>query len=69
MMQGRVEGGPAEPAPPRRYRVAPRGSGWAVTVNNASTRPLPERASAERLAARLQAQADRLNRDQHRIAQ
>jgi hypothetical protein len=49
--------------------VAPRGSGWAVTVNNASTRPLPERASAERLAARLQAQADRLNRDQHRIAQ
>ncbi|WP_354038857.1 hypothetical protein [Brevundimonas sp. UYEF29] len=56
-------------APPRRYRVVPRASGWAVAINNACTRPLPDRISAERLAARLQAEADRLNRDQHRQTQ
>lgn len=66
MMQGHVEGGAADPVPPRRYRVVRRASGWAVAVNNASTRPLPDRSAAERLAARLQAEADRLNRDQHR---
>jgi len=69
MMQGHVEGGAADPVPPRRYRVVPRASGWAVAINNASTRPLPDRSSAERLAARLQAEADRLNRDQHRRPQ
>ncbi|MFN7109993.1 MAG: hypothetical protein ACK4M2_00015 [Brevundimonas sp.] len=47
----------------------PRAAGWAVAVNGAATRPLPDRAAAERLAARLQAEADRLNRDQHRRAQ
>ncbi|WP_426023179.1 hypothetical protein [Brevundimonas sp. PWP3-1b1] len=47
----------------------PRASGWAVAVNQATTRPLPDRASAERLAMRLQAEADRLNRDQHRRTQ
>ena len=69
MMQGHVEGGITRAAPPRRYRVVPRASGWAVAVNNACTRPLPDRISAERLAARLQAEADRLNRDQHRRTQ
>jgi hypothetical protein len=65
MMQGHVEGG-ADPVPPRRYRVAPLGCGWVVTVNGAATRPMKDRGAAERLAARLQAEADRLNRDQHR---
>ena len=69
MMQGHVEGGTADPVPPRQYRVVPRASGWAVAVNQATTRPLPDRASAERLAMRLQAEADRLNRDQHRRTQ
>ncbi|MFA4940781.1 hypothetical protein [Brevundimonas sp.] len=69
MMQGHVEGGAAAPVPPRRYRVVPRASGWAVAVNKATTRPLSDRASAERLAARLQAEGDRLNRDQHRRTQ
>jgi hypothetical protein len=69
MMRGYVEGGAAYPAPPRRYRVVPSASGWAVAVNDATTRPLPDRATAERLAARLQAEADRLNRDQHRWVQ
>lgn len=69
MMQGHVEGGAADPAPSRRYRVVPRAAGWAVAVNGAATRPLPDRYAAERLAARLQAEADRLNRDQHRRTQ
>lgn len=69
MMQGHLEGGAADPAPPRRYRVVARAMGWAVAINGAATRPLPDRAGAERLAASLQAQADRLNRDQHRRAQ
>ena len=68
MMQGHVEGGVTRAAPPRRYRVVLRARGWAVAVNNASP-PLPDRISAERLAARLQAEADRLNRDQHRLTQ
>ncbi len=69
MMQGRLEGRAADPAPPRRYRVVARAGGWAVAVHGATTRHLPDRAAAERLAARLQAEADRLNRDQHRRAQ
>ena len=69
MMQGHVEGGAAASVPPRRYRVVARASGWAVAVNQATTRPLPDRASAKRLAARLQAEADRLNRDQHKRTQ
>ena len=69
MMQGHLEGGTADSVPPRRYRVVPRAAGWAVAVNGAATLPLPDRATAERLAARLQAEADRLNRDQHRRAQ
>ena len=69
MMQGQLEGGTAVSVPPRRYRVVARAAGWAVAVNGAATRPLPDRAAAERLAARLQAEADRLNRDQHRRAQ
>ena len=67
MMQGHVEGGVTRPAPPRRYRVVPRASGWAVAVNNACTRPLPDRISAERLAARLQAEADRLAKERREL--
>ncbi|WP_395945420.1 hypothetical protein [Brevundimonas sp.] len=66
MMQGHVEGGAVDPAPPRRYRVVPCDAGWAVAVNGAATRPLPDCVAAERLAARLQAEADRLDRNQHR---
>ena len=69
MMQGHIEGGAAHRALPKRYRVVPRGSGWAVAINNAATRPMPDRSAAERLAARLQAEADRLDRDQHRRTQ
>lgn len=44
---------------PRTYEVVCRSGGWCVCVNGCATRPLPRR-EAERLARRLQAQADRL---------
>lgn len=69
MMQGRLEHREVDPALPRRYRVVARAGGWAVAVHGAMTRPLPDRGAAEMLAARLQAEADRLNRDQHRRTQ
>jgi len=40
-----------------------------VAIDNAATRPMPDRSAAERLAARLQAEVDRLDRDQHRRTQ
>lgn len=45
---------------PRLYIVAPRANGWSVSVNGACTRPFADRTAAERIAATLQRQADRL---------
>lgn len=44
----------------RRYTVVPRAGGWSVSVNGACTRPFMNRQAAEKIAATLQRQADRL---------
>lgn len=44
----------------RRYTVVPNAGGWSVSVNGACTRPFADRQAAERIAATLQRQADRL---------
>lgn len=44
----------------RRYTVVRRANGWSVCVNGACTHPFASRRAAERIAATLQRQADRL---------
>lgn len=44
----------------RRYTVVPRADGWSVSINGACTHPFASRQAAERIAATLQRQADRL---------
>lgn len=62
MMSGYVSPSSEPPSRrPTRYRVVRSGGGWCVSVNGCSTRPLPDRDSAERLARRLQNQWDHLN--------
>lgn len=58
MMQGCMDGAEPRPRRDRRYRVIAVKDGWAVAINGATTRPCRDRHQAERLARRLQAEAD-----------
>lgn len=51
---------------PRRYAVIPRAGGWSVSLNGACTRPFADKDAAERIAAQLQRQRDRLNQTRGR---
>lgn len=51
---------------PRRYRVVRAWKGWRVAINGCRARPLTDRGEAERLAERLQKEADHLS---HRSTQ
>ncbi len=61
MMSGYTDGSSFGPRRSRTYAVVARNDGWCVAVNGCSTRALPDRASAERIARDLQHQADVLS--------
>jgi hypothetical protein len=58
MMSGYMDGAPSGRRRSRAYAVVARNDGWCVAVNGCSTRSLPDRAAAERIARDLQHQAD-----------
>lgn len=60
MMSGFVDGRPATPVNPRKYRVVASIDGWRVTLGEARTFPFKHRHQAERVARTLQKQADAL---------
>ncbi len=65
MMSGYVDDRPSPRSSSpqaRRYVVERACGGWCVALNGCRTRPLARCRDAERLARRLQSQADRLNR-------
>lgn len=61
MMAGCCDAIAVRKAVPRRYRVVRTWKGWHVAINGCRTKPLTDRGEAERLAERLQKEADRLS--------
>ena len=65
MMSGYIDGSDITPRQvSRSYEVVAHGGGWSVSLNGACTRPFSDRDAAERIARRLQTQADTLNHTQ-----
>ncbi len=61
MMSGYLDARTCGRRPTRRqYRVERSGAGWCVSINGCATRSLGARSEAERLARRLQREADGL---------
>ena len=62
MMAGCCDAVAVRKAVPRRYRVVRIWwRGWRVAINGCRTKPLTDRGEAERLAERLQKEADHLS--------
>lgn len=62
MMRGYDGVSARAPSPVKHYRVVRSEGGWSVQVNGCSTRPIPDRKAATRLARKLQRESNHLNR-------